>query len=323
MLNMLNKKKFLALALLTLPILCAAQQQRAAFGPVESIVLPKSSLTVLGQTFVVTGATQVAVAGKRVPASMALRTLPRDHLIYVEGRDMGDRTVAISIVVTKTPYVQGATTVYALGAVKRVSPEYGFIEVGTLRIDTSSLAPSLSAGLQSGSMVLVSGIQPTTGGLLVGPVQLSVGGSSTQSVGGSGALSVGGSGTLSVGGSGTLSVGGSGKASVGGSGKLSVGGSGKLSVGGSGKLSVGGSGKLSVGGSGKLSVGGSGKASVGGSGKLSVGGSGKLSVGGSGKLSVGGSGKLSVGGSGLRSVGGSGAFTLGTATQSVGGSGFH
>jgi hypothetical protein len=328
--NMLNTKKFFAVLLLTLPMLCAAQQ-RAALGPLESLDPGKSSITVLGQTFLLTDATQVALNGKPVPASIAFFRLAADQLVYVEGVDTAGQSVATSVVVTRSRYIAGATEVYAFGSIAEVLTAEGLVRIGRLKVDTSSISPAQISNIRVGSVVLVSGIQPLPTGGLVGPVQLSiggsgalsVGGSGTSSIGGSGTQSVGGSGMLSVGGSGKMSVGGSGKLSVGGSGKMSVGGSGKLSVGGSGKLSVGGSGKMSVGGSGKLSVGGSGKLSVGGSGKMSVGGSGKMSVGGSGKLSVGGSGKLSVGGSGKMSVGGSGAFTLGSTRQSVGASSLH
>jgi hypothetical protein len=297
--NMLNTKKFLALCLLTVPLMSVAQQ-RAAFGPVESLAVEKSSITVLGQTFSVTNATHIAINGRRVSLKTALPRLAPSQFVYIEGTDRADGSIATSLVLSRGEYVPGATEVYAVGVVAELVASEGLIRIGSLKVDTSSLAPELMSAIQVGSFVMVSGIQPLQGGNLVGPVQLSVGGSGIQTVGGSGIQSVGGSGIQSVGGSGIQSVGGSGIQSVGGSGIQSVGGSGIQSVGGSGIQSVGGSGIQSVGGSGIQSVGGSGIQSVGGSGIQSVGGSGVLSVGGSGIQSVGGSGTLSVGGSGLR-----------------------
>jgi len=265
--NMLNTKKFLVICILAFPMVCAAQQ-RAALGPVENFSVEKLTITVLGQTFSITSATQIAINGRRTTASIALRRVAPDQIAYVEGVDQGDRSLATSISFSAERYIPGSTQTYAQGAVAELIPTLGQIRIGTLRVDTSSLSPETAAGIQVGMIVQVSGIQPLPTGVVVGPIQLSVGGSGLQSVGGSGIQSVGGSGIQSVGGSGLQSVGGSGTESVGGSGVLSVGGSGTLSVGGSGVLSVGGSGILSVGGSGTLSVGGSGTLSVGGSGSL-------------------------------------------------------
>ncbi len=296
--NMLNTKIIFAALFFTTPMLCSALP-RAAFGPVESIDAVHSSITVLGQTFVVNSATTIAINGRRVSAKFALPLLVADRAIYIEGFDSFDKAFATSIVIASARYVPGATEVYVLGSVTDAKVAEGLVRIGRLGIDTTTVEPELASSLQTGSLVMVSGIQPSAFGRIVGPITLSVGGSglpNLQSVGGSGVFtrqSVGGSGVLtkeSVGGSGVLS-----KQSVGGSGVLS-----KQSVGGSGVLS-----KQSVGGSGVLT-----KQSVGGSGVLS-----KQSVGGSGVLS-----KQSVGGSGVltkQSVGGSGVLSK----QSVGGSG--
>jgi hypothetical protein len=318
--NMFKIKKFLAVGLLTAPLVAFAQQPRAAYGPVQALRADHSTLTVVGQTFSLTSATKVAINGRPLSVELAFRFVTNDQLVYVEGRDIAGHSVATSIDFSRTRYTPGASVVSALGAIDEISATEGRVRIGSLWVDVTSVDPAVTSALQVGSLTQVSGVQPLLGGVVVGPVQLSVGGSgrSTSSVGGSGAAktSVGGSGSTktSVGGSGrsTASVGGSGvrTSSVGGSGVslLSVGGSGasKASVGGSGssKTSVGGSGRSTA------SVGGSGvrTSSVGGSGVslLSVGGSGasKTSVGGSGKSidSVGGSGvkALSVGGSGSR-----------------------
>jgi hypothetical protein len=238
---MLNKKTFLAVCLLVVPIFGAAQD-RAVLGPIESVSPSRSTITVLGQTFQVTAKTIVTVDGKSSLGRKGLSTLESAQYAHVEGMASRDGAIAASISIASTDYVPGASQTFVLGTVDQIYPLEGQIRVGTLRIDLSFFSPALDSTMQVGTLVYVSGIQPVPNGLLVNTGTLGVVGSGTQSVGGSGVLSVGGSGVLSVGGSGTLSVGGSGKQSIGGSGKQSVGGSGVLSVGGSGVLSVGGSG---------------------------------------------------------------------------------
>jgi hypothetical protein len=335
----LNTKKFLLVCLLALPSLAAAQH-RAALGPVEAFGKSSSTITVLGQTFAISDATRIAINGRQISAGEVSNLISRGQRVYVEGIDLTGQSLATSIDVVRDPYVAGATAVHLLGKISEFSPTSGFIRIGSLRIDSTSIDPELMGKLQVGSTVQISGIQPSPNGRVVGPIQLSIAGSGlrVESIGGSGAQvqSIGGSGKFSIGGSGAQikSIGGSGKLSIGGSGTQlqSIGGSGTQlqSIGGSGTQlqSIGGSGTQlqSIGGSGKLSIGGSGAQlqSIGGSGTLSIGGSGTQlqSIGGSGTLSIGGSGKQiqSIGGSGneIQSIGGSGIQT-----RSIGGSGLQ
>jgi hypothetical protein len=286
--NTLNTKKFLLACLLAVPSLALAQS-RAALGPVEALGKASSTITVLGQTFAISGATRIAVNGVRISTGEIRQSIATGQSVYVEGIDVPGRSLATSIDVIQDPYVAGATVVHILGKVSEYSPSSGSIRIGSLRIDSSAVDPELVGRLQIGSAIHVSGIQPSPRGALVGPIQLSIGGSGMmlESIGGSGAQiqSIGGSGTLSIGGSGA---------------KLE-------SIGGSGTLSIGGSGAQvqSIGGSGKLTSG----AQI-----QSIGGSGTLSIGGSGKQvqSIGGSGNQ------IQSIGGSGAQT-----QSIGGSGLQ
>jgi hypothetical protein len=263
----LKTNKFLLAALLLLPALGSAQQ-RAAFGPVEHVRGGGSTLTVLGQTFRVTAATRIAVNGRATPLRRVLQHFTDSQAVYVEGMDSLDGSAASMVDVVLGQYVPGAMTVHATGPVAEISPEYGFIRIGALYIDTTASDPQQLASVQKGSLVYASGIQPSLSGRLVGPVRLSIGGSGThlESIGGSGASlqSIGGSGTSlqSIGGSGKMSIGGSGSQlqSIGGSGTQlqSIGGSGSQlqSIGGSGaqSLSIGGSGMQlqSIGGSGSL-----------------------------------------------------------------------
>jgi hypothetical protein len=325
--KLLSIKSFASLAgLLGLSVVSLAQHS-AALGPVEGFSPASSTIYVLGQPFKVDAATKIAVDGRPIPLIQGLRRLTAGQLVYIEGSKAEALVSATRIEVVARPYVAGSSSVSVLGLITAISAREGTITLSGLVVDTTTIAPELSGVLSLGDTVLVSGIQPASGGVLVLPTDFQVVQGGRQSVGGSGVQSVGGSGIHSVGGSGIQSVGGSGIHSVGGSGIQSVGGSGIQSVGGSGIQSVGGSGIQSVGGSGIQSVGGSGVQSVGGSGIQSVGGSGIQSVGGSGIQSVGGSGIQSVGGSGMQSVGGSGIRSVargsvgGSGIQSVGGSG--
>jgi hypothetical protein len=231
---MLSAKKFLVFCLLAVPTTAVAQQ-RAAFGPIETIGRSSFTITVLGQTFAINSATRVAVNGTLVPAGVALASISIGQRVYVEGIDASEHSVATSIDVVKSQYVPGATAVHVLGTVVEMLPNAGVVRIGSLRIDSSTIDPSLMGRLRIGATVQVSGIQPSPNGVLVGPIQLVIGGSGSQlqSIGGSGAQlqSIGGSGKLSIGGSGSQlqSIGGSGTQlqSIGGSGSQlqSIGGS--------------------------------------------------------------------------------------------------
>ena len=234
--KLLNFKSFVSLAgLLGLSAVSAAQQS-AALGPVEAFSPTSATIRVLGHSFQVDSATKIAVNGRPVSLIQSIRLLTAGQQVYVEGSKAGDSVIATKIDVVSRPYVAGSTSVSILGLVTAISAAEGTITLGALVVDTTTVAPELSATLSLGDSVLVSGIQPAIGGVLVLPTGFQVFAKGRQSVGGSGIQSVGGSGIQSVGGSGIQSVGGSGIQSVGGSGIQSVGGSGIQSVGGSGRL---------------------------------------------------------------------------------------
>jgi hypothetical protein len=263
----LTTKNILVFCLLALPTIGVARQ-RAALGPIEVVQNSRTSITVLGQKFVVTAATRFAVNGKRVPTSRAIHAMAVNQNVYVEAEDSAKGAIATVVDVASEAYVPGSSTVYVLGAIDAYSETTGVITIGSLRIDSTSVAPEVLSKLRAGLSVEVSGIQPLPSGSVVGPIQLRIAGNwaRKQSIGGSGftELSLGGSGIQlqSIGGSGVL------KQSIGGSGVQlqSIGGSGvlKQSIGGSGVQlqSIGGSGvlKQSIGGSGAQlqSIGGSG-----------------------------------------------------------------
>jgi hypothetical protein len=286
MLNSLTKKKILAICLFALPALGTAQH-RAAVGPLESIQVEKSRLTVLGQTFEISNATKIAVNGELIGLAQGSEALVAGHSIYVEGVDVADRSVATLVSISDDRYVPGGTSVYIFGNIAEVSNATGTFRIGSLWIDSSAAAPEFLANIKVGAAVETLGIQPVEGGRLVGVDLLSIGGTDKQSIGGTGAQlqSIGGTGKQkqSIGGTGVQlqSIGGTGKQkqsigvtdhtqlqSIGGTGKqrLSIGGTGVQlqSIGGTGKQkqaigvtdaqlqSIGGTGKQ------KLSIGGTG-----------------------------------------------------------------
>jgi hypothetical protein len=250
---MFNKKWFLTIWLLGAPIVGVAQD-RAALGPIESVSRSKSTITVLGQTFVVNGKTQITIDGRAVTARAGMLALDVNQYAYVEGKASRDGVISVSIAASSYGYVPGASDVFVLGSVDQVYPLEGQVRVGSLRIDMAYFSASLQSILRVGTIINIRGTQPVPRGTLVTPT-FSIG---AHSVGGSGVLSIGGSGVQSIGGSGILSIGGSGvsrlahpsaggefevyKQSIGGSGTQSIGGSGTHSIGGSGTLSIGGSG---------------------------------------------------------------------------------
>ena len=193
--NMLNTKTFFVALFLTLPMIGVAQH-RAVLGPVEKIDLKQSSITVLGQKFVVTDATRFAVNGVELPSKATFRLLSTDRMVYVEGLDPKIRSAATSIILTNVRYVPGATEVYVVGPVEEIFASSGRIRIGDLRVDTTSISPDAASRLGVGSVSMFSGIQPVVGGMLIGPIQVSVRGPNHLSVGGSGSSksSVGGSG---------------------------------------------------------------------------------------------------------------------------------
>ena len=339
-------KLFLALFSLSAAAIGNAQGAFVA-GPIEKISSNPRSITVLGQSVAIDEQTAILVDGKSQRVSQALAGLSVGNFTFIATGVGSKNAVAQAISTFRGgEYVAGASVVAISGKVTSVRSAVGILNIGALKVDISALSPEVLGQIEIGSVVQISGTQPSAEGLLVGPVNFSIGGSGVQSlsIGGSGVqkISIGGSGVqkTSIGGSGVQSIGGSGvqKISIGGSGVQSIGGSGaqKTSIGGSGVKSIGGSGtqNISIGGSGVQSIGGSGtqKISIGGSGVQSIGGSGaqKTSIGGSGVKSIGGSGiqNISIGGSGIDSIsiGGSGVDSVsiggsGTESTSIGGSG--
>ena len=268
MLNSLTTKKILAICLFALPIVGTAQD-RAAVGPLESIQVEKSRLTVLGQTFEISNATKIAVNGELIGLSQVSEALVAGHSIYVEGVDLADRSVATLVSISDDRYVPGGTSVYIFGNIAEVSNVTGTFRIGSLWIDSSAAAPEFLADIKVGAAVETLGIQPVEGGKLVGVDLLSIGGTGNQkkSIGGARVQlqSIGGTGrqkqSIEVTDAQLQSIGGTGnqKQSIGGTGVQlqSIGGTGKQkqsigvtdhtqlqSIGGTGKqrLSIGGTG---------------------------------------------------------------------------------
>jgi hypothetical protein len=261
-------KLFLALFIISSSSLANAQGAFVA-GPIEKISLNPRSITVLGQTVAIDESTAIFVDGKARQLAQTSAAFSVGNFTFVATGAASKQALAQAISTFRGgEYVAGASTVAISGKVTSLTKTTGILQIGALKVDISAASPDVLEQIGIGTVVQVSGIQPIAGGWLVGPVQLSIGGSGIQqiSIGGSGvqSLSIGGSGAqkTSIGGSGaeSLSIGGSGvqKISIGGSGaqKTSIGGSGaeSLSIGGSGvqKISIGSSGveSLSIGGSG-------------------------------------------------------------------------
>jgi hypothetical protein len=249
--NMLKTKKFFVVCLLALPSAGLAQQ-RIANGPIEKFESATSQLTVLGQTFTLDDATRFAANGRTLARAQGFKLISLYQSVNVEGKDTALGTTATVVDFATTAYVPGASSVYIRGPLTEYSRDKGEIRIGALRIDATTLAPEIQSELSAGTEVELSGIQPSLSGALVGPIQLSIGGTGLQkrSIGGTGSQlqSIGGTGAQlqSIGGTGMQ------KQSIGGTGSQlqSIGGTGiqLQSIGGTGlaKQSIGGTGVSSL-----------------------------------------------------------------------------
>ncbi len=268
--------------LICIRVVCAAQPDIAAIGPVDAVSCKTKSIRVLGITFVAKDK-HSAAAVCSLDASSAFP--------YVATTGYADKKGQISLASLKPAateqYVSGATPIYLRGTVTAVDSFTGTVSISGAVVSSTDSLPSL------GSAIELVGSQPLPGGVVLADrvVPLSSSGSGAASSSGSGIASSSGSGIASSSGSGIASSSGSGIRSSSGSGKASSSGSGIASSSGSGIASSSGSGVASSSGSGIASSSGSGIASSSGSGIRSSSGSGKASSSGSGVFSSSGSGK--------------------------------
>jgi hypothetical protein len=138
-------------------------------GPVESISEKNSTAVVLGQKLLVELPEGVVVGDS----------------VSVYGKLRADGTLAVSKVTNQGIYVAGASHVVLTALVQHVQASVGRAEVGGLDVDLTSIATTDGSTLVvSGSIVQVSGTQPSSHGLVLADAIIGGGLSSNAIIGG-------------------------------------------------------------------------------------------------------------------------------------------
>ena len=123
-----------------------------AVGPIESIAIQG-------------GRTQVAVLGQSyaAPAALAERFAPGDYVIV-----QAHEGVLGAIRGVDEPYLAGSSPVDLLGVITSVDPRRGTLAVNGVTVDYSAYLVS-DPGFEprANEFIHVSGIQPTTGGIII------------------------------------------------------------------------------------------------------------------------------------------------------------
>jgi hypothetical protein len=147
----------------------AGQPSLLLVGPVESISEKNGTAVVLGQ--------KLSVA---LPESVVV-----GDSVSVYGKMRDDGTLAISKVTNQGIYVPGATHVVLTALVQQVHASVGRAKVGGLDVDLTSIGTtSASTSVVSGTVVQISGTQPSTHGVVLADAIVGGGFSSNAIVGG-------------------------------------------------------------------------------------------------------------------------------------------
>ena len=145
----------------------AGASQLILTGPVEAIKEREGIVVVLGQ-------------------KLPLRALGRVEIgqtVSVFGTANSDGSLVISQVQAGSSYVPGATAVVLTAIVQKINAALGRATVGGLNVDITSLnVIDPTQALAVGTVVQVSGTQPSSGGLIL--AQGISGGASTQGISG-------------------------------------------------------------------------------------------------------------------------------------------
>jgi hypothetical protein len=134
------------------PQVSAGQQGLLLEGPVESINQKNGTAVVLGQKLSITLPEGVAVGDG----------------VSVYGTMRDDGTFTISKITNQNSYVAGASHVVLTAIVQQVHGSIGRAKVGGVDVDLTSISSTDgSLSVTSGSVVQISGIQPTSHGVVL------------------------------------------------------------------------------------------------------------------------------------------------------------
>ena len=130
---------------------CETTDDVVAIGPLE--LVEETSITVLGQAYRV-DETAGLVAGDKVA---------------VHGSLQADGSVKSAWAESLGSYTAGSDAVFETGIVTRVNETFGRLSIGDSQVDyTAALSEPGSSSPSVGTMVAVAGIQPESGGLILG-----------------------------------------------------------------------------------------------------------------------------------------------------------
>ena len=121
-------------------------------GPAESVDLSTNTVSVLGRRFAVPDASRVALG----------------HQINVFGAIRSNGSIRASFIQDTARFAAGGDDVFASGAVTAINVERGFLSLGGVAIDYTSLLARSDFRLPAvGDVVAVTGIQPAGRGLVL------------------------------------------------------------------------------------------------------------------------------------------------------------
>jgi fibronectin-binding autotransporter adhesin len=309
-------------------------QDSFVLGPVERVSVERLTITVLGQTYGLTPNEVYVLGARKLPANRVASAITLGAYVAIEGVESpGGELFVKTILISKRPYVQGASDVFLGGTVAEYDAATGYVRVGSLKVNAAAVvAVNSVVDIQAGSRVEFIGRQAQAGSEVL-PSQIhispklsaqSISGTGVQSISGTGIQSISGTGVQSISGTGIQSISGTGIQSISGTGVQSISGTGIQSISGTGVQSISGTGIQSISGTGVQSISGTGIQSISGTGVQSISGTGIQSISGTGVQSISGTGVQSISGTGIQSISGTGAQSIsGTGVQSISGTGIQ
>jgi hypothetical protein len=213
-----------------------ASSDFATIGPVEAFDIRRSTITVLGQQYVLGNG-----------ARRAFLVLAIGDYVAVSGMLAADGSV-VANGLSKLPsmYVSGASFVYLKGKVLSNDTHLGQIVVGTLSIDYTAAPTALDVNaLGVGSTLELAGTQPLSSGVMLASTANvisvnSISGTDSRSISGTDSRSISGTDSLSISGTDAQSISGTDSRSISGTDSRSISGTDSRSIAGTDAQSISG-----------------------------------------------------------------------------------
>lgn len=136
----------------------ASAETTFALGPLDAARAP-NTISVLGQSFLITPRTLCAVNGALVSSAKCGAALTDYSYVAVEA-NAKQPTVADKILVLPSVYVPGASLVKVIGRVTKTRATTGLLSINALSVDQNAVLSNYSIDAAVGSLVEISGMQP-------------------------------------------------------------------------------------------------------------------------------------------------------------------